>query len=117
MRVKYLASIIVLLVLLTWSVDSRAQDGMPGSDLNGLVGPDPNSYDEKPLLLESEGRNTKSILDSTGVSRTPLSTPVSKKSATPGEGAKKKEESDPLNFNFLFYIIQTFKSSDLMMEN
>jgi hypothetical protein len=115
MRVKYLASTIVLLILLTWSFDSRAQDEMPGSDLNGLASPDPNSYDDKPLLFESEGKISKSPLDSTGT-RTTVISPV-KKSATPSEAAKKKEESDPLNFNFLFYIIQTFKASDLMMEN
>lgn len=115
MRVKYLASILVLLVLLTWSFDSRAQDDMPGTDLNGLVTPDPSAYDEKPLLLESEGKLSRSPIDSAGT-RTPVIAPA-KKSATPNEGAKKKEESDPLNFNFLFYIIQTFKASDLMMEN
>ena len=113
MRVKYLASTIVLLVLLAWSFDSRAQDEMPGNDLNGLASPD--SYDDKPLLFESEGKVSKPPLDSTGT-RTPVISPV-KKSATPNEAAKKKEESDPLNFNFLFYIIQTFKASDLMMEN
>src|SRR5690242_2289854 len=103
-----------MLMLLCWSIDSRAQDEVPGPDLNGITTSDPNSYDEKPLLLESESKTNKAVVDSAG-SRSPVIVPA-KKTATPAE-AKKKEESDPLNFNFLFYIIQTFKSSDLMMEN
>ena len=87
---------------------------MPGPDLNGVTTGDPNSYDEKPLLLESESKTGKSAMD-TASSRTPVIAPA-RKPSNPAE-AKKKEESDPLNFNFLFYIIQTFKSSDLMMEN
>ena len=114
MRVKYLAPIIVLFALLTWSVDSRAQDETSGPDLNGFT-TDPNSYDDKPLLLESESRSSKSVLDSANT-RTPVIAPVKKNTSVPVE-AKKKEEGDPLNFNFLFYIIQTFKASDLMMEN
>lgn len=103
-----------MLLLLCWSIDSRAQDEVPGPDLNGITNGDPNSYDEKPLLLESEAKTSKSPSDTTS-SRSPIIAPAKKTVTVPD--AKKKEESDPLNFNFLFYIIQTFKSSDLMMEN
>jgi hypothetical protein len=114
MRVKYLTPAIVMLMLLFWSIESRAQDEVPGPDLNGTTTvTDPNSYDEKPLLFESEGKTSKQATDTTST-RAPVIAPA-RKTAVPE--AKKKEESDPLNFNFLFYIIQTFKASDLMMEN
>ena len=113
MRVKILAPAFLLLLLLTWSLDTRAQDEVPGPDFNSInTSNDPNTIEEKPLLMESESRASKPMqADSTGAR--PAAIVPARKAATPAE-AKKKEETDPLNFNFLFYIIQTFKSSDLM---
>jgi hypothetical protein len=114
MRVKYLTPVFLLLCLLCWSEDLRAQDELPGPDFNSInSSTDPNTFEEKPLLIETESRTSKPMQPDTASLRAPVVTPA-RKSTAPAEGAKKKEETDPLNFNFLFYIIQTFKSSDLM---
>jgi hypothetical protein len=114
MRVKYLTPVILLLCLLCWSEDARAQDELPGPDFNSInTSNDPNTIEEKPLLIETDSRTAKPMQSDSASFRTPSVAPV-RKVTTPTEGAKKKEETDPLNFNFLFYIIQTFKSSDLM---
>jgi hypothetical protein len=116
MRAKYLTGFVLLFLLMTGVVsEMRAQDEVPGPDLNSIYTPDPNEYDEKPLLYEPEGsRNSRNTIDSSSA-KSPALTPT-KKPPMPAELKKSKEESDPLNFNFLFYIIQKFKSSDLMME-
>ena len=116
MRAKYLTGFVLLFLLMTGVVsETRAQDEFPGPDLNSINTQEPNEYDEKPLLYEPEGsRTSRSTIDSSS-SKSPALTPA-KKPPMPAELKKSKEESDPLNFNFLFYIIQKFKSSDLMME-
>lgn len=112
MRVKILAPVSVLLMLLCWSADVQAQDELPGPDFNSInTSTDQNTFEEKPLLMESESRASKPMQPDTASGRTHVAVPVRK--TTPAE-PKKKEESDPMNFNFLFYILQTFKSSDLM---
>jgi hypothetical protein len=117
MRANYLTGVVLLFLLMTGVIsETRAQDEVPGPDLNSINTSDPNEYDEKPLLYEPEGgRSTRSTVDSSSFPKSPGLTPT-KKPMPPAELKKSKEESDPLNFNFLFYIIQKFKSSDLMME-
>lgn len=114
MRVKYLnASVVLLFLLIGIAAESHAQDGVPGPDLNSINAQEPNAYDEKPLLYESEGRSARSaVVDSTQSKPAVVS---SKKGSTAAELRKPMDE-DPLNFNFLFYIITKFKSSDLMEE-
>ena len=115
MRAKYLTGIVLLFLLMTGVIsETRAQDEVPGPDLNSINTLDPNEYDEKPLLYDPEGKTSRTTIDSSS-SKSPSLTPT-KKPPMPAEVKKSKEESDPLNFNFLFYIIQKFKSSDLMME-
>jgi len=115
MRAKYLTGIVLLFLLMTGVIsETRAQDEVPGPDLNSINTLDPNEYDEKPLLYDPEGKTSRTTIDSSS-SKSPSLTPT-KKPMPPAELKKSKEESDPLNFNFLFYIIQKFKSSDLMME-
>lgn len=114
MRAKYLgAAAILFLLMISISRDARSQDEVPGPDLNSINSPDPNSYDEKPLLYESEGRNTRPAAVTVDTSHTKTQATPVKKAPTPADLRKPKDE-DPLNFNFLFYIITKFKSSDLM---
>src|SRR5688572_18957163 len=106
MGAKYLTGIVLLFLLMTAVIgETRAQDEVPGPDLNSINTQEPNEYDEKPLLYEPEGsRNSRNTIDSSGT-KSPAVTP-NKKPPMPAELKKSKEESDPLNFNFLFYIIQ-----------
>jgi len=70
--------------------------------------PELNLYDDKTLIYESEQQRL-------------VNQPINKESASPGKSAKPKSEKataekqeDALSFNFLYYIIQKFKYSDIV---
>src|SRR5688572_21852147 len=113
MRAKYLTAIISFLFLLIGiSREGYSQDEMPGPDLNSVSTQEPGEYDEKPLLYE-EGRTSRSASTDSIQSRPPALAPAPAKKVAPQLDLKKPKDEDPLNFNFLFYIITKFKSSDL----
>jgi hypothetical protein len=117
MRVKFSHLLpCLLLAMMTWATAAFAQDDMPGPATNHFNTNDPQVYDEKPLLLENDGRQLKNSAqrDSLDINRTTIVAPAAKQKA--GSDPKKNKEEDPLNFNFLYYIIRNFKASDLMME-
>lgn len=94
------------------ALTASAQDDVPGPNtspaVSNLFSQDPAVYDEKPLLMEQSVRTQ----DSVAHKMVPVP-PAKAKSADP---KKAQAEGDPLNFNFLYYIIQKFKASELMME-
>ncbi len=116
MQQKYLHSLVVLIALsglLVYSV--QAQENIPIDpqekeikELNNH--PELNLDDDKTLLLESEGQKPST------------SQTISKEAVTVNKSAKSKsekaqpdkEEEDALSFNFLYYIIQKFKISDIV---
>jgi hypothetical protein len=95
---------------------ASAQEGIPNNEI-----PDPNFspelIDEKPLLFEPEKSTTNTekslqakdqlnIVSKGGKSKT------GDASKNPGS----KTEGDALSFNFLYYIIQKFKISDIVEQ-
>lgn len=118
MQQKYLHSLVVVIALsglLVYSV--QAQENIPIhpqekeiKELNNH--PELNLDDDKTLLLESEGQKPSSS----------SSQPITKEVVTVNKTAKSKsdkahpdkEEEDALSFNFLYYIIQKFKISDIV---
>jgi len=116
MRAKFsyvLPGLLSLMVAL--ALTASAQDDVPGPSISpatsNLFNQDPTVYDEKPLLMEQSERGFKSPMDS--LHRVVVPVPAAKQKADP---KKPQVEGDPLNFNFLQYIIQKFKASELMME-
>lgn len=85
---------------------------MPGPSSNSnngvIFNQDPAVYDDKAVILEQDNRTTK-LPDS--LQHKVVATPSAK---TKGEAKKPQPEGDPLNFNFLYYIIQKFKASEVM---
>ncbi len=99
--------------MLVVALTASAQDDVPGPStspaVSNLFSQDPAIYDEKPLLME---QNVKPLSDSLQHRVVPVPAAKSK-----GNDLKKPNaEGDPLNFNFLYYILQKFKASELMME-
>lgn len=99
-------------LMLALALSASAQDDVPGPSVspntsNTIFNQDPNVSDDKPVLMD---QGFKSPLDS-------LHRVVPAPAAKQKPDAKKPQaEGDPLNFNFLQYIIQKFKASELMME-
>lgn len=120
MRAK-ITSLLLPFALILGASTAFAQDELPNPDFNNYQ---ENVYDEKPLLYE-EGkssqrqqqqqqiivRDTAYARPSAGNSKPKANNASDKKPAPTSNPA-----ADPLNFNFLYYIFQKFKASDMMME-
>ena len=104
--------VILTLGLLSSNSAHGQEEGIPGYELHDPIHPGLNT-EEKTLLFDPESRAFKVSRDST-INRP--STSNQKKQADSGKpsGKPKNEEEDPLSFNFLYYIIQKFKVSDLI---
>ena len=95
------------------ALTASAQDDVPvpgpTTNTSNLFSQDPAIYDEKPLLME---QSFKPVSDSLSIQHKVVPAPAAKQK----DAKKPQAEGDPLNFNFLYYIIQKFKASELMME-
>lgn len=98
---------------------AQAQDkGLLPNELSDPSHSELNLTEDKTLLVEHEPKPKPTSRDSVMVNDKPsLITPVTDRSKnsehkTPGN----KEDDDELSFNFLYYIIQKFKISDLIDE-
>lgn len=92
---------------------ARAQEGVPNNEIPDVYFP-PELQGEKPLLFEPD--RSSSSNDKSFQSREQVSTP-SKSAKSKTEAAKNpKQGDDALSFNFLYYIIQKFKISDIVEQ-
>jgi hypothetical protein len=93
---------------------ANAQEGIPTNEI-----PDINFYqelqEEKPLLFEPSTSSEKNAQSKEQLNGTSKSAKL--KSADGSKNpALKPEEEDALSFNFLYYIIQKFKISDIVEQ-
>jgi hypothetical protein len=117
MRAKFsyvLPGIIGLLMVVALS--ASAQDDVPGPSTSPAVSNffnNDSEYDDKPLLMEQGSMKNNVLADTT---RKVVPVPAAKAKSNTAGGAEKKPavQGDPLNFNFLYYIMQKFKASELM---
>ena len=101
------------------SVSAYAQhEGLPPG-----ASQDPNHLeysltDDKPLLLDHDSKSKGPTRDSIATHNKPVSTITTSAKAKSPEHNKplNGEDEDALSFNFLYYIIQKFKISDLIDE-
>lgn len=99
--------------MLAVSFQAAAQDDIPvpGPSSNNVhYSQEPGTEDEKSNITEQELKGTK-VIDSLQLVKP--TTPVKPKA---NDKKVPQAEGDPLNFNFLYYILQKFKASELMME-
>lgn len=115
---SYLLAFGVVLTLITFfgATPAMAQEeGIPGYELQDPVHPGINA-EEKTLLVDPEIRSFRPVRDSIA-SRTYSTTTPKKSSEASKSAAKPKNDEDPLSFNFLYYIIQKFKVSDIIDQD
>jgi hypothetical protein len=109
-KIKY--SIAILFALILWR-PAFAQDGQPPNEIQDLnQHPELNLNDDKTLLVEPDAKANK-----TQVGAKELNTAVPPKIKPESQAkpsASEKAEEDPLSFNFLYFIIQKFKFSDIV---
>ncbi len=122
MKVNILPFVLLfaLVGLVSPSLSVQAQD--KGLSPNELLDPNHSELsvsDDKALPVDHESKPKVAGRDSSMMnSKLPtLTNPVSKsKSAEHKTAASKDEDDDALSFNFLYYIIEKFKISDLIDE-
>jgi hypothetical protein len=117
MKLKFSYFLGFTFLLLTGVVFSaHAQEGIPNNEIPDLnfLQPDYQIQEEKPLLFEPSGAEKNSQ------SREQLNSGQKSAKSKTGDGSKnpaaRPEEEDALSFNFLYYIIQKFKISDIVEQ-
>jgi len=111
---SYLLAFGVTLTLISFlgATPAMAQEeGIPGYELQDPMHPGINTEEKTLLMLDPESRSFRIQRDSISGSRSYV-TP--KKAGESAKAGKPKNEEDPLSFNFLYYIIQKFKVSDII---
>jgi hypothetical protein len=94
------------------SLDANAQDdGYPHNNFQEPTYQELNLSEDKALIYEpNENRPTRTIQS---LQRDSLIMNAAKK-RTPQKTSTDKKEDDALSFNFLYYIIQKYKISDIV---
>lgn len=111
MKVKYSILLVLPLAAMLLTFSARAQEENPV-----IEGPDPahrdlNFNEDRGLIYEHPSQNSF-VRDSIQVS--PRQVNKIAKPEAPKEPHKGRNEDDALSFNFLYYMIQKFKLSDLI---
>ncbi len=113
MKVSFSHLLATLTIILSVSAVSAvfAQEGDSLNEIPELNAgySDPDLQEEKPLLYEPDGKTTVQK-DLSPVQQTKINGKKLESTKT----ANSKQEDDALSFNFLYYIIQTFKVSDIV---
>ena len=105
--------------MLVVALSASAQDDVPGPSsgvspaVSNLFSQDAQIYDDKPLLMEQSGGR---MMNSDSLVHRVVPVPAAKQKTGLADPKKPQAQGDPLNFNFLYYILQKFKASELMME-
>lgn len=118
MKLNFSNLLALITIALTLSVASTAsaQEGSSSNDFPELGPPfqDSNTREDKPLLYEPEGGKAQK---EQVVNTQPTTTSPKQKEKVLDNNQKStssKPEADALSFNFLYYIIQKFKTSDII---
>jgi hypothetical protein len=117
MRSKLFFSLTILLA--SWLVCTRAfaQEGTEAQELNSH--PELNLGDDKMLIMDGDSKVNKASQNrETNAATSPTSNNAKKQeqqkpSSNP---TNDKTQEDPLSFNFLYFIIQKFKASEILDE-
>lgn len=105
-------------VLFFVALSANAQENSPNNESDELLNahPELNLREDKSLIYEpSESKTLSGGKEQPIVAPAKVTTPTKGK---PGEAGKTpaKTEEDALSFNFLYYIIQKFKISDIIEQ-
>ncbi|MBL7878160.1 MAG: hypothetical protein JNL53_21010 [Cyclobacteriaceae bacterium] len=104
-------------LLMTSITSVYAQEGVPHNEIPE-IGPylnsDQSTREEKPLLYEPESKPITPVKDQPFNSN--VTTKTKSKNPEQAKASGTKPEEDALSFNFLYYIIQKFKISDIVEQ-
>jgi hypothetical protein len=116
MQVKLRFSLALFLAICLLGYKATAQDeGQPNPEFQELnqQHPELNLSDDKTLLMDADLKAPKNQSNTREVVA-PASNLKIKSDNSAKPSASEKTEEDPLSFNFLYFIIQKFKISDIV---
>lgn len=103
------------MLLVSVAFSANAQEGVPNNEI-----PDLNFHqevlEERPLLYEPTTSSEKTMQNKEQLANGVRSGKTIKPVEDPKNPANKPAEEDALSFNFLYYIIQKFKISDIVEQ-
>ncbi len=102
----------VLPAVLLISLSARAQEETPISEVPDPLHREINYNEDKTLLIDQPAQNQPGARDTSLVVPKPTTRMVRPEQTK--EGQKGRNEEDALRFNFLYYIIQKYKISDII---
>lgn len=106
----------ILLLLIVFNASAQ-EGGMPSNEIPDVNFRSDNTIDEKPLLTDPEKSNSERSYQNKDqivpATRSSKPTPTNQ---VKGNSNSKEEEEDALSFNFLYYLIQKFKISDIVEQ-
>jgi hypothetical protein len=114
MQVKLKISLLLFLAVLFTGNQSNAQDeGQTGTEVQELnqQHPELNLNDDKTLLMDADVKASKTQPNAREAGTINLK---GKSDGGTKPSSSEKTEEDPLSFNFLYFIIQKFKISDIV---
>lgn len=119
MQAKLKISLLLFLAMVFTVDQSKAQDeSQTGAEVQELKvqelnqqHPELNLNDDKTLLMDADVKGSKSQPNGREAGTTNVR-PKSDSAAKPS--SSERTEEDPLSFNFLYFIIQKFKISDIV---
>ena len=118
MNMRFSNLLFILPAVILVSLSARAQEETPI-----LEGPDPlhreiNFNEDKSLIYDqpSSPQQLPGVRDTVFAAPTPRPVQRTTRPEATREGQKSRTEEDALGFNFLYYIIQKYKFSDIIEQ-
>ncbi len=124
MKFKFLdiRGVFIFMLSITGAAPAFAQDGLP-TPMNEVkeinLHPELNINDDKVLIAEPVEQKASNAVSSSAketASNQAKATKLKAGDTTATKSVGEKKEPDPLSFNFLYYLIQKVKFSDMMDE-
>jgi hypothetical protein len=114
MKVKVSTILVTSAAVFLLTLSAQAQDELPILELQDPNHRELNLNEDKTLIYDHPGHT--SVRDSSQVApRIVPAQPVKPKQE--GQKNKGKDDEDTLSFNFLYYMFQKFKMSDMIDQN
>jgi hypothetical protein len=115
MKVKVSTILATSAAVFLITVSVQAQDELPILELQDPNHRELNLNEDKTLIYDHPGHSS-SVRDSSQIA--PRMTPASpSKPKAESQKNKGKDDDDTLSFNFLYYMFQKFKMSDMIEQN
>jgi len=121
MKLNFLRFLGLTSLLLGFAIiDATAQEGTPNNEIPDVIShPELNLNDDKTLLYEPDRTSTEKAPTNKDQNIIIIPSKTTKGKAADNSvkaGSAKTPEDDALSFNFLYYIIQKFKISDIVEQ-